>query len=382
MPERPTEQAPASAVKPAATAGPAPRLAGVAPGLPLLGLVGLAVVVYFLPQIIGGSLTAYNTIVVIAIFSVMAYGVDIVLSYLGEVSLGHTVFWAAGAYAAGIAGTRAGMGSWATLGVSIGVVGALALAIGLITLRTREFVFSLVTYATAVVGVGIASNWQFLGGSNGISGVPLLDLSLFGLHLEPRTNQEFWPYAFGLLAFVVFLVARFRRSRLGVTALMVNQNPDLAVSLGVNQRLVRVLVFLFSAIVTGLAGWLYAYQRAFVSADLFGTYFLILMLAAVVLVGRRVLIGPIVGVAIIIGQQDFASAGGTGDQIIMGGVLAAVLLFWPRGLIGAWYALRGAARRAVGKGGAPPTNQARRHRKESESGHDLRDLAPPARQAR
>ena len=109
---------------------------------------------------------------------------------------------------------------------------------------------------------------------------------------------------------------------------------------------------------------------------------MILMLAAVVLVGRRVLIGPIVGVAIIIGQQDFASAGGTGDQIIMGGVLAAVLLFWPRGLIGAWYALRGAARRAVGKGGAPPTNKARRHRKESESGHDLRDLAPPARQAR
>jgi branched-chain amino acid transport system permease protein len=64
------------------------------------------------------------------------------------------------------------------------------------------------------------------------------------------------------------------------------------------------------------------------------------MLTAIVVVGRRLLLGPLIGTALIIAQQTFFSIGGDGDKIILGTLLAAILLLWPRGLIGLWDVLR------------------------------------------
>ena len=87
---------------------------------------------------------------------------------------------------------------------------------------------------------------------------------------------------------------------------------------------------------SALAGWLYAYQRAYVGTDMFESYFLVLMLTAIVIVGRRMILGPLVGTALIIVQQNFFSIGGDGDKIVLGAVLAAILLLWPKGLVGVW----------------------------------------------
>jgi branched-chain amino acid transport system permease protein len=206
--------------------------------------------------------------------------------------------------------------------------------LGAVTLRTREFVFSLVTYAAAVVAYEIAFNWDAIGGSDGIVGISALKLP-FGLATYVGgTQEELWPVAFALLLLTLAFIARFRRSRLGTTALMVQMNPPLAASLGVDPRKVRLAVFVISAPITGLAGWLYAYQRAYVGPDMFETYFLVMMLTAVVVVGRRVLLGPLIGTAILIAQQNLLSLGGDWNKIILGSVLALVLIFWPTGLIG------------------------------------------------
>jgi branched-chain amino acid transport system permease protein len=81
---------------------------------------------------------------------------------------------------------------------------------------------------------------------------------------------------------------------------------------------------------------LYAWQRAYVSADILDSYFLILMLTAVVLVGRRVLLGPLLATALVLTQEKFLSLGGYADKIVLGGVLIATLAFFPGGLIGLW----------------------------------------------
>ncbi len=117
---------------------------------------------------------------------------------------------------------------------------------------------------------------------------------------------------------------------------MVHMNPQLAMALGLDTRRVRLMVFVLSAPVSALAGWLYAYQRAYVGPDMFEAYFLIVMLTAAVLTGRRVLLGPVIGTAIILAQQNLLSVGGDGDKIILGAVLAGILIFWPQGLIGLW----------------------------------------------
>ena len=292
----------------------------------------LAVAGFLLPRLLGGSALVYDTLVVIAIFGTMAYGLDIILSDLGEISLAHTAFFAAGAYAAALLSVNAGWGAWATLGGAIATALVLASVLGAITLRTREFAFSLVTYAAAVVCANIASNWSVLGGSDGVVGIPLLDLSIGPVTLQAGTNMQFWPYAYTLLVFTVYLVHRFRQSRLGQAALMVHMNPRLAVMNGLDGQRIRLMVFLVSAPISAAAGWLYAYQRAYVGPDLFDTYFLVLMLTAVILVGRRNLLGPVLGTAILLVQKSFVSLGAYGDKLVLGAVLVAVLCLFPKGL--------------------------------------------------
>ncbi len=297
-------------------------------------IVLLVAVAFVLPQLLGGTSVAYSTLTTIAIFAVMCYGVDIVLSYLGEVSLGHTLFWAAGGYAAANLSVKYGLNGWNTALATIAICIAAAAFLGAVTLRTREFVFSLVTYAAAVVAYEIAFNWDAIGGSDGIVGISALKLPFGFATYVGGTQEELWPVALILLLLTLLFIARFRRSRLGTTALMVQMNPALATSLGIDPRKVRLAVFVISAPITGLAGWLYAYQRAYVGPDMFETYFLVMMLTAVVLVGRRVLIGPLIGTALLIAQQNLLSLGGDWNKIILGSVLAFVLIFWPAGLVG------------------------------------------------
>jgi branched-chain amino acid transport system permease protein len=308
--------------------------ASSAPILRTAIFVALAAIGFFLPKLLGGTSVAYSTLTTIAIFAVMCYGIDIVLSYLGEVSLGHTLFWAIGGYTAANLSVKYGLNGWSTALATIALCIVAAGFLGAVTLRTREFVFSLVTYAAAVVGYEIAFNWDAIGGSDGIVGISALKLPLGIATFSGATQEDLWPVALTLLLLTLIFIARFRRSKLGTAALMVQMNPALAASLGIDPRKIRLAVFVLSAPITGLAGWLYAYQRAYVGPDMFETYFLVLMLTAVVLIGRRILIGPLIGTAILIAQQNLFSLGGDWNKIVLGSVLALVLIFWPAGLIG------------------------------------------------
>ncbi|MET3990647.1 branched-chain amino acid transport system permease protein [Bradyrhizobium sp. S3.9.2] len=315
------------------TAIESPQPASI-PFLRLAAVAAFVVIGFLLPRLLGGTSVAYSTLTTIAIFAVMCYGADIVLSYLGEVSLGHTVFWAIGGYAAANLSEKCGLNGWATAAATIALCLAAAAFLGAVTLRTREFVFSLVTYAAAVVAYEIAFNWDAVGGSDGIVGIPPLKLPLLVTNFSGAMQEDLWPIAFALLLLTLAFIARFRRSRLGTTALMVQMNPALAASLGVDPRRVRLAVFVISAPITGLAGWLYAYQRAYVGPDMFESYFLVMMLTAIVLVGRRILLGPLIGTALLIAQQNLLSLGGDWNKIVLGSVLALVLIFWPAGLVG------------------------------------------------
>ncbi|WP_159992572.1 branched-chain amino acid ABC transporter permease [Roseomonas sp. 18066] len=301
--------------------------------LRLAGLLVAAALLFLLP---GQVPALHGAFTIIAILAVAAYGLDIVLSDLGEVSLAHTVFFAAGAYATGLLATRAGAGSWTTLGAALLAGVAIALLLGLITLRLREFVFSLVTYAATVVAAALAHNWNFLGGSDGVSGIPTFDLSIGPLRLTARNDAELWPFAFGLLLITLYAVRQFRRSRPGAMAMMVHLNPRLATMSGIDVRRVRLGIFVLSAPFSAAAGWLYAYQRAYVGPDLFETYFLVLMLTAVVIIGKRMLLGPLLGTALIIGQERFLSFGGDVNAVILGGALIVALAFLPGGLASAF----------------------------------------------
>ena len=102
----------------------------------------LAVLLFFAPTIAGGSGAIYSAFVLMAIFAVMAYGLDLIVSDLGEVSLAHTVFFAVGSYTTALLSTRLGAGGWTTLVASLAAALIFAAVLGLITLRLREDVAS------------------------------------------------------------------------------------------------------------------------------------------------------------------------------------------------------------------------------------------------
>ena len=299
----------------------------------LLWIAG-ATIAYMLPAWLGGSPLVYGTFVTIAIFAVMTYGVDLVLSYLGEVSLGHVIFWAIGGYSAAVLSTNFDANGWQTAAVSIVVSLVAAFLLGWATLKMQEFVFSLVTYAAAVVAAEVTFNTDALGGSDGFVGIPPLQLPFGFATFQGQSSAQLWPIAFGLLVATVLLVLRFRSSRLGLSALMVQMNEPLARASGLSISGVRLQVFVLSAPITAMAGWLYAYQRAYVGPDMFETYFLVVMLTAIIVIGRRVLLGPIIGVSLILAQQNFLSIGGDGNKIALGVVLVGILVGWPKGLVG------------------------------------------------
>lgn len=295
----------------------------------LLVAVALA---FFLPMIFGGGNKIYTTFTLIAIFAIMSYGMDIILSDLGEVSLGQTVFWAAGAYTTALLVIKAGWDPILSLVVAIGVAMLIALLLGVITIRTREFVFSLVTYASAIIAMTLVANIPLFGGSDGLVGMPVLKLGPY----EAGAASELYPVALVAIIIVIYSVARFRRSRLGLTARMTHMNPELTTTMGFDVRRTRVLVFVLAAPTSALAGWLYAFQRSYVGPDLLDQFFLLLMLTAVVLPGKRILLGPLLGTAILVIQQQHFSFGGDIDKIVLGGILAVVLLTSKDGIAG-WF---------------------------------------------
>ena len=199
----------------------------------LILVVALLVVGFFVPRVLGGSPAIYSACVLISIFAAMAYGLDTIVSDVGEVSLGQSVFFAAGAYTTALLSTGPRLGPFPTLLGSIAIALLIAAVLGFVTLALREFVFSLVTYAVVVVAASLAQNWSFLGGSDGLRGIPAFELSFGSLSFTARNDQELWPVAYLLVLVAIYLVYAFRHSRLGQSALMTHLNPQLANMSGV-----------------------------------------------------------------------------------------------------------------------------------------------------
>ena len=297
-------------------------------------LMGLALVLFFAaPYVFSDSRVIVSYCLLTAILAIMSYGVDMITSDLGEVSLGQALFLAAGTYGVGVGATKFGLSPLGTLMLSIGAALALGAILGFITLRVREFMFSLVTYCAGVVAHEIVYKSDYLGASEGLLGIPAMEFSLGSLRYVADSNLSLWPIVFVTLLLVLGFMALFRRSVVGSEALMSHLNPDLAESLGVNLRRTRLKVFLLSAPVTAVGGWIYAYQRSYVGPDVFEPYFIMLFLSAVILLGKRLLLGPLCGVALILFQEKFLSLGGDGNKIFLGALLVIMLLALPNGAI-------------------------------------------------
>ncbi|MEU6038190.1 branched-chain amino acid ABC transporter permease [Actinomadura sp. NPDC047616] len=267
----------------------------------------------------------------IACWALFAAAVDLLLGFTGLLSFGHAAFWGGAAYTAGLVALHTGLPfPAAVLGGAL-LAAVLAVPIGYLSVRLRGIYFAMVTLAFAQMVYFVANQWRDVtGGENGLQGIPR---ELFGLDL----SDPFFFYYAGL-PFVLagfFAAWRIVRSPFGRVLVSIRDNPARARALGYPVDRYKLLAFVLSAALSGIAGGLFAISHGFASLQevYWTTSGQVVMM--VVLGGIGTLWGGAVGAALIVELNDrLATAGFQETGIITGAIFMVVVLVFRRGLWG------------------------------------------------
>lgn len=267
----------------------------------------------------------------IACWALFAAAVDLLLGFTGLLSFGHAAFWGSAAYVSGLLAVKADLPfPVAVLGGALAAA-LLAVPIGYLSVRLSGIYFAMVTLAFAQMIYFVVNQWRDVtGGENGLQGIPR---ELFGLDL----SDPFVFYYAGLPFILVGLAAAWRivHSPFGRVLVGVRDNPARARALGYPVDRYRLLAFVLSAALSGLAGGLFSISHGF--ASLQEVYWTTSGQAVmmVVLGGIGTLWGAVVGAALIVQLQDYlATAGFEETGIVTGGIFMVVVLVFRRGIWG------------------------------------------------
>lgn len=278
----------------------------------------------------------------IAILALAATGLNLALGLGGLVSFGHAAFFGIGGYAAGILsahalsgepmifgfeGSQAMLTVWFVAALIAGLVG---LGIGTISLRTSGVYFIMITLAFAQMIYYFSISWPAYGGEDGLS---IAVRNKFP-GLNTMRPMEFFLVAYGLLMLTLGLFALIRSSRFGAALQAVRQNDVRVASIGIKPFPIRLTAFVLSAMITALAGALYADLNRFVSPSMFSWHMSGELIVLIILGGTGRLFGPLAGAALYV-ILEFVLGGMTERwQFFLGLILLAVVLFARGGVMG------------------------------------------------
>ena len=302
-------------------------------------LIGVSVWYWFSADFFGHEILAE-----IALFAIFAMSLDLLVGYTGLVSLGHAAFLATGAYCTAAVTVFLGWPVSLAMLLAVSVSSILALALGSFVVRLSGVFFIMITLASGQIVYAYLFKARAFGGDNGMSGTPRLDLSLIGLD----ANQPAVFSAVTLLAAlaVYLLLLKVVRSPFGALLGAIHHNENRARSLGCPVHRYKLMAFIISGAIAGLAGSLTAQHTGFVSPDLaFWTVsgeVLIMVIAG----GAGSLVGAVFGATLFILARHTFSDGSfwsgiglpsqTADywQLVLGLIFIAIVLFAGDGIHG------------------------------------------------
>jgi branched-chain amino acid transport system permease protein len=282
----------------------------------------------------------------VVIFGMAGVGLNLALGYGGLISFGHAAFFGVGGYVAGILashalnyqplmlepieinGTTFMPLIWflATL-----ISGIFALLIGLISLRTGGVYFIMITLAFAQMVYYFGISWSAYGGEDGL---PIYLRNEFP-GLNTMDPVSFFAISFVLLMLVIWLSSRMVNARFGLALQAARQNAQRVTSVGINPFRVRLVAFVISGMITGLAGALYADLNRFVSPSMLSWQISGELMVFVIIGGVARLFGPLVGAAVFILLEQVLGGMTEFWQFWLGLMLVLIVLFARGGVIGA-----------------------------------------------
>jgi branched-chain amino acid transport system permease protein len=219
--------------------------------------------------------------------------------------------------------------------VLVGALAAAAVAapIGYLAVRRTGIYFAMVTLAFAQMIYFVANRWRGLtGGENGLQAVPT---SFFGLDLVETEPFYFYYSALPLLALAAFVAWRIVHSPFGHVLVAIRDNPDRARALGYDVERYKVLAFVLSAGLSGVAGGLFTISHGFASLQEVSWQTSGKVVLITVLGGIGTLWGALAGSAVVVNLEDqLATSGFNGTGIILGAIFIVVVLLFRRGIFG------------------------------------------------
>ena len=323
-------------------------------GLALLGIVYLVLI----PSYFGASPYVLRVISTAAVLSVISLGVWLTFA-IGRINLGQAAFALIGGYATAILSTRFGLSFWLCLPISGLIAALVGTVLGYGILRLRGVYFAMITLAlTEAARLAFLNGGEVTGGASGIPIIPLPDqVAVLGLVLIPSfqavdTHRAFYYLSAGLLILTFAVIWRIGTSRLGWIFRSLQQNEDLATSIGVDIARYRVLAYAICCFFGGLGGAYFAVAQQSIYPNVFGVPDSVFFILYCFLGGLAYVAGPVVGTFILFVAFEVLHPLQQYQQLIYAVLMIVIMLCLPNGLL----SLRWPARAA----GASPAGPARR----------------------
>ncbi len=231
----------------------------------------------------------------IMIYAILLFGLDIVVGYTGQVSLGHAGLFGVGSYTAGVLFMKLGAPLWLIIPASIGVTAGFGALLALPALRVTGPYLAMVTLAFGTIIQILINEMTFL--TEGPLGIKVPKPSMFGQQLS---EHGFYWLVFALMVLSLIVVDRILRSQLGRAFEALRGSPVASDCMGVSVYRYKVYAFVISAGFAGLAGCLYAYSEQYISPNTYNFELTVLFLLAVIMGGRKTRSGALLGAAIIV----------------------------------------------------------------------------------
>ncbi len=236
-----------------------------------------------------------HMVITIMIYAILLYGLDIVVGYTGQVSLGHAGLFGVGSYTTGVLFMKLGAPLWVIIPASVGVTAAFGALLALPALRVTGPYLAMVTLAFGTIIQILINEMTFL--TEGPLGITIPKPSLFGQKLS---EQGFYWLVFALMVLSLVVVHRILKSQLGRAFEALRGSPVASDCMGVSVYRYKVYAFVISAGFAGLAGCLYSYSEQYISPNTYNFELTVLFLLAVIMGGRKTRSGALLGAAIIV----------------------------------------------------------------------------------
>ena len=275
---------------------------------------------YYLSICILGSLNA-----------VIAVGLNLLMGYAGQVSLGHAAFYGLGAYATAICTTRFGLPIPVGMAAGVTLAAAVAWIVAAPTLRLKGNYLAMATLGFGII-ISIVFNEavDLTGGPSGYVGIPRL--ALFGHTFE--SDRSYYTLMAVILALVVLVALNLMKSRTGRALRALHVSEKAASSLGIDIAAHKRFVFVLSAALAGLAGVLYAHYLSFIAPASFGFAFSVQLVVMVVLGGMASVWGSVAGAFFLTALPEALREFEDIDILVYGAILVLTIMFLPDGLAG------------------------------------------------